>query len=258
MGALQSLRFYLRSKTNSIWRYALSETLQALLAWIPSVVGVGARAVAYKLFLRSEGLPAIEDHVRLCRPEDISLGAGVYIDHGVYLHGAPGGLRIGSHSWIMNGCRLHVFNYRNIPHAGIRIGNHTFVGEGSVMRGQGGITIGDHVLFGPRVQVLAVNHVFADTTRPIMDQGITAVGITIEDGSWIGAGAIVLDGVTIGKGACIGAGAVVTTSVPPYSLAVGVPARVIRDLQKDPLPQPASQVYFGGMEELSSNPSQRP
>ena len=99
----------------------------------------------------------------------------------------------------MSGCRLHVFNFRNIPHAGIRIGRHTFLGEETLMRGQGGITIGDRVLFGPRVQVLAVNHVMSDPDRPIMDQGITAVGIRIEDGAWIGAGAIVLDGVTIGK-----------------------------------------------------------
>lgn len=250
MKILHAARFYLRSKTSSLWRYVLSETLQGLLAWIPGLVGIGLRGVLYKLVLRADGLPAIEDHVRINRPEDISLGRQVYLDHGVYLHGAPGGLRIGDHSWIMNGCRLHVFNYRGIAQAGITIGAHTFVGEGSIMRGQGGITIGDHVLFGPRVQVLAVNHVFTDPTRPIMAQGITAVGIRIEDGCWIGAGAIVLDGVTIGRGSCIGAGAVVTRSVPPHSLAVGTPAKVIRDLVQDPLPAPESPVYFGGLEDF--------
>ncbi len=76
--------------------------------------------------LRAEGLPAIEDHVRINRPEDIVLGRGVYLDHGVYLHGAPGGLEIGEKSWIMTGCRLHVFNYRGIEHAGIRIGRRRF------------------------------------------------------------------------------------------------------------------------------------
>lgn len=248
MKATDALRFYLRSKTSSLWRYAISETLQALLAWIPGVPGIGLRGVAYKLVLKSTGLPAIEDHVRINRPEDITLGRSVYLDHGVYLHGAPGGLHIGDFSWIMNGCRLHVFNYRGIGHAGIRIGSRTFVGEGTIMRGQGGITIGDHVLFAPRVQVLAVNHVFTDSTRPIMEQGITAEGIHIEDGCWIGAGAIILDGVTIGKGSCIGAGAVVTRSVPPHSLAVGTPARVIRDLLKDPLEKPTSEIYYGGLE----------
>ena len=250
VSAIRALRFYLRAKTTSVWRYALSEALQGLLGWIPSVVGVGVRGVAYKSFLVAEGLPAIEDHVRLHRTEDIRLGRGVYLDHGVYLHGGAGGLRIGAGAWIMAGCRLQVFNFRGIEQAGIRIGQRTFVGEGTIMRGQGGITIGDQVLFGPRVQVLAVNHVFADPARPIMEQGITATGIRIDDGCWIGAGAIILDGVTIGRHACIGAGAVVTASVPAHSLAVGVPARVVRDLQGEPLDPPTGPVYSGGMEEL--------
>src|SRR5262245_17470312 len=230
MTAGNALKFYLRGKSSSVWRYVLSETLQGFLGWVPGLLGIAARAVMYKLIVRSDGLPAIEDHVRINRPEDVSLGAGVYIDHGVYLHGGKGGLHIGAGSWVMNGCRLHVFNFRDLPQAGIRLGRRTFVGEGSVMRGQGGIVVGDNVLFGPRTQVLAVDHVFADVTRPIMDQGITARGIVIEDDCWIGAGAIVLDGVTIGRGTCVGAGAVVTKTLPAHSLAVGVPARVIRDL----------------------------
>lgn len=250
MKTFDAVGFYLRSKTRSLARYALSETLQALVGWVPGLVGIGLRGVLYKAVLRSDGLAAIEDHVRLNRPEDIRLGRGVYLDHGVYLHGAPGGLEIGDRSWIMNGCRLHVFNYRAIAQAGIRIGRRTFIGEGTIIRGQGGVSIGDNVLFGPRVMVLAVNHVFTDTTRPIMDQGITATGIRIDDDCWIGAGAIVLDGVTIGRGACIGAGAVVTQSIPAHALAVGSPARVIRDLATEPTPPPAGPVYYGGLEQL--------
>jgi acetyltransferase-like isoleucine patch superfamily enzyme len=250
MALTDALRFYLRGKTRSLPRYVLSESLQALLGWVPGLPGIALRAVLYKLVLAAEGLPAIEDHVRLCRPEDIHLGRSVYVDHGAYLHGGTGGLRIGDGSWIMNGCRLHVFNFRDLPQSGISLGSRTFVGEGSVMRGQGGIRVGNNVLFGPRTQVLAVDHVFADPRQPIMDQGITAQGIVIEDNCWIGAGAIVLDGVTVGTGSCVGAGAVVTRSIPPHSLAVGCPARVIRDLLHDPLPAPAVEVFRGGMELL--------
>jgi acetyltransferase-like isoleucine patch superfamily enzyme len=252
MKPLQSLGFYLRNKSSSPWHYVASETLQALIGWIPGIVGVGLRALAYRLFLKSSGLPAIEDHVRINRSEDIRLGNGVYIDHGVYLHGGTGGLEIGDGSWVMSGCRLHVFNFRGIAHGGIRLGRRTFLGEETLMRGQGGITVGDDVLFAPRAQVLAVNHVMIDPDKPIMAQGITAVGITIEDGCWIGAGAIVLDGVTIGRGSCVGAGSVVTRSIPAHSLAVGVPARVIRNLLTDPLPPPSTPVYRGGMDELTS------
>ena len=176
MSATQELRFYLHSKSTSLWHYVASETLQALLGWIPGVVGIGLRAVAYKLVLKAQGFPAIEDHVRFVRTEDIRLGRSVYIDHGVYLHGGQGGLEIGDGSWVMAGCRLHVFNFRGIAHAGIRIGRRTFLGEETLMRGQGGITVGDNVLFAPRVQVLAVDHVMTDPSKPIMDQGITAAG----------------------------------------------------------------------------------
>jgi len=247
---LEVVRFYLRGKSSSLWRYVLSETLQALVGWIPSIVGVGIRAIAYKAVVHADGFPAIEDHVRISRPEDIWFGDRVYVDHGVYLHGGSGGLRIGAGSWIMNGCRLHVFNFRDMPQAGIRLGARTFVGEGTIMRGQGGISVGDNVLFGPATKILAVNHIFTNPNAPIMDQGITGEGITIEDNCWIGAGAIVLDGVTIGRGSCIGAGSVVTGSIPPHSLAVGTPARVVRDLLRQPLAKPEIKIFRGGMEQL--------
>lgn len=248
---LRELGFYLRSRTRSPWHYVAGETLQGLLAWIPGLPGVAARGVAYKAFLRSTGVPAIEDHVRLIRPEDLTLGARVFLDHGVYLHAGQGGIVLEDDCRLMAGCRFHVFNYRGLPHAGIRIGKRTFVGEETLMRGQGGIVVGDDVLFGPRVQVLAVNHVMSDPTRPIMDQGITAQGIRIGDGSWIGAGAIILDGVTVGKGACIGAGAVVNADVPDHALAVGVPARVVRDMKANPPPLPTVPIHRGGMDDLN-------
>jgi len=52
------------------------------------------------------------------------------------------------------------------------------------MRGQGGIVVGDNVLFGPRTQVLAVDHVFTDPEKPIMDQGITAQGMALSTQVW--------------------------------------------------------------------------
>jgi acetyltransferase-like isoleucine patch superfamily enzyme len=250
VSAFGALAFYLKSKTRSPWHYCTGEFLQGLLGWIPGIIGIGLRAFFYKSFLKTSGLVAIEDHVRIVRPEDVRLGRHAYLDCGVYLHGGAGGLELGDDSWLMNGCRLHVFNFRGLKQAGIRIGRRTFVGEGTIMRGQGGIVIGDNVLFGPRVMVMAVNHVFRDIDRPVMDQGITAQGIRIEDNAWIGAGAIVLDGVTIGRGACIGAGAVVVDSIPAHALAVGVPARVVRDLTRDPLPDSDLPIYHGGMETI--------
>ena len=250
---IRELGFYLKQRSRSPWHYIVGETLQGLLGRMPSLIGIGLRGVLYKLFLKSSGVPAIEDHVRMIRPEDITLGAKVYLDHGVYLHGGLGGIAIGDESWLMSGCRLHVFNFRNIPHAGIRIGRHTFLGEETLMRAQGGsrLAIACCSVRGSRCWP---SPVMSDPDRPIMDQGITAVGIRIEDGAWIGAGAIVLDGVTIGRNACVGAGAVVTSDIPANALAVGAPARVIRDMRATPPPLPTVPIaYFGGMDDLGGN-----
>jgi acetyltransferase-like isoleucine patch superfamily enzyme len=75
--------------------------------------------------------------------------------------------------------------------------------------------------------IYANNHNFADLTRPMNSQGVTSKGIVIENDCWLGTGVKVLDGVRIGRGSIIGAGAVVTKDIPPYSIAVGVPAKVI-------------------------------
>jgi len=64
---------------------------------------------------------------------------------------------------------------------------------------------------------------------PIINQGIISKGIKIEDDVWIGSNSTVLDGVTIGRGSVIGAGSVVTQDIPPFSVALGVPAKLIKE-----------------------------
>ena len=120
------------------------------------------------------------------------------------------------------------------------------------MRGQGGIRIGDGVYTGPMVQILAVNHIYDNPNIPIREQGITAQGIVIEDDVWIGASAVILDGVTIGRGSVIGAGAVVTQDIPPYSLAVGSPAKPIKDRRQITANHRNTEIYFGELERFRS------
>ena len=229
------LQLYISRQARSPGRYVLEQLLQALLGGVPSLIGVGLRALAYRAMLHADGIAAIEDGVRIRFANNVRLGRGVYLDHGVYLHACPAGITIGADSFVMKNAILHVYNFRDLPHAGITIGARALIGEGCVLRGQGGIAIGDDVYLGPLVQILAVNHVFNDTTRPISHQGITAQGIVVEQGAWIGAGAILLDGVHIGRNAVVGAGAVVSRDVPAYTLVAGNPARVVRDLRTEPL-----------------------
>lgn len=234
---------YLRRQADGLGRYLWEQTLQALVGWVPTLVGIGLRALLYRLMLRMDGLAAIEAGVRLRFANHIRLGNRAYLDQGVYIHACPNGVEIGPGTLVMHGAILHVYNFRGIPHSGIRIGCDSLLGEYTVIRGQGGVTIGDRVYTSPLVQIVAVNHVFDDPQRPFVEQGITAEGIVIEDDVWIGSGAVITDGVRVGRGAVVAAGAVVTRDVPPHTVVGGVPARVIREIDGQSVRKQESRVY---------------
>lgn len=221
---------YLQRQADGLGRYLLEQGAQTLLGWVPSVVGIALRAVAYRAILHMQGVAAIERGVRLRFASQVRLGPGSYLDEGVYLHACPQGIEIGAGSLVMHGAILHTYNFRHLPHAYIRIGRDSLIGEYNVIRGQGGVTIGDRVYTSPLVQIMAVNHVFDDPHAPFVTQGLTAEGIVIEDDVWIGSGAVITDGVRIGQGAVIAAGAVVTHDVAPHTVVGGVPARVLRQI----------------------------
>jgi acetyltransferase-like isoleucine patch superfamily enzyme len=240
---LQSVRLYLDRQASSVFRYILEQLLYFLFGWIPTIIGVGIRALFYRLILRMDGAAAIESRVRLRFADHIRLGHGVYLDEGVYLHACPRGIEIGPGTIVMHGAVLHVYNFRNMPHSGIKIGRDSLIGEYSVIRGQGGVQIGDRVYTSPFTQIIAVNHVFDDPSRPFVEQGITAEGIVIEDDVWLGAGAIITDGVRVGKGAVVAAGAVVTKDVLPHTVVGGVPAKPIKAIDGVQPPQPERAIY---------------
>ncbi len=225
-----SLRLYLSRQADSLGRYVWEQAWQALIGWVPTVIGIALRAALYRLILKMDGLVAIENNVRLRFASRIRLGKGSYLDQGVYIHACPNGVEIGEGTYVMHGSVLHVYNFRRLPNSGIWIGKHSLIGEMNVIRGQGGVHIGDRVYTSPLCQIIAVNHVFDDPERPFVEQGITAEGIVIEDDVWIGSGAVILDGVRVGKGAVVAAGAVVTKDVPPHVVVGGVPARVIKEI----------------------------
>ncbi|HMR98076.1 MAG TPA: acyltransferase [Anaerolineales bacterium] len=227
---IANIRLYLSRQASSIFRYFYEQFFLVLLGWVPTIVGIAIRSVLYKLILRMDGFAAIENNVRLRFADHIKLGNGSYLDHGTYLHACPNGIEIGERSIVMHGAILHVYNFRGMPNSGIKIGRDSLIGEYSIIRGQGGVTIGDRVYTSPFTQIISVNHIFDDPNRPFVEQGITAEGIVIEDDVWLGAGSIVTDGVRVGKGAVVAAGAVVTQDVPPHTVVGGVPAKVLREI----------------------------
>ena len=123
----------------------------------------------------------------------------------------------------------------------ISIGEHTFVGNNTILASATSITVGSDVLISSGCRILDHNsHAVAwqhrkDDVREWYAgrkdwMHVPTAAIRIEDKAWIGLNVILLKGVTVGEGAVIGAGAVVTKSVPPYCVAAGNPARVLREL----------------------------
>ncbi|WP_119066655.1 sugar O-acetyltransferase [Rubrobacter indicoceani] len=110
----------------------------------------------------------------------------------------------------------------------LRIGDRTFVNFGFVALDVAAITIGSDVQIGTNVQLLTPTH--PTEPEPRRAKWEAALPVTIEDNVWLGGGAIVVPGVTVGENSVVGAGSVVTKNVPPNTLVVGSPARVVRSL----------------------------
>ncbi len=153
----------------------------------------------------------------------VTVEQSTYVAKSSVLELVQGGrIQIGGLSDILDGCMIRTYGGE------ILIGQRCNIQPYCVIYGNGGVSIGNGVLIGPHVAIIANNHTIDDVMRNIWEQDMKCRGIVIGDDVWIGAGVKVLDGVQIGRGAVIAAGAVVTRSVPEYTVVAGVPARFLR------------------------------
>lgn len=113
---------------------------------------------------------------------------------------------------------------------GIHLGKNFAVNRGSLIDGKGGVQIGDNVLIGPYVVIASSQHAYDNPDLPIILHLEDRAPVHIGNDVWIGAHAVILPGVTIGERVIVGAGAIVTRDIESHSVAVGVPAKVIRKL----------------------------
>ncbi len=143
-----------------------------------------------------------ETGVLVFHPEHIIIGNNVYVGHRTILKGY----------------------YQNT----LKIGNDVWIGQECFLHSGGGIVIEDKVGLGPRVMLLTIIHKEQGFTGPIIDAPQIGGQINIETGCDIGVGTIILPGVTIGKYSQIGAGSVITKNIPSFSVAAGVPAKILR------------------------------
>ncbi len=125
-------------------------------------------------------------------------------------------------------CEIHPYAILMTYGGDIHIGDNCSVNPYSVIYGHGGVRVGNGVRIATHVVIVPANHVPGTDEVPLHRSGITARGIVIEDGVWLGAGCRILDGVTIGRNAVVAAGCVVTRTVPANATVGGVPARVLK------------------------------
>tara|TARA_B110000240_G_C13507193_1_gene456987 strand:+ start:3015 stop:3629 length:615 start_codon:yes stop_codon:yes gene_type:complete len=111
------------------------------------------------------------------------------------------------------------------------VGDRSKIGLSNTIIGP--VTIGNDIRLAQNITLSGLNHNYEDVSRPIHVQGVSVASITIEDGTWIGANAVVLAGVTIGKNCVIAAGSIVTKNIPSYSVAAGNPARVLKKYNQE-------------------------
>lgn len=204
------------------------EVLLTMAGGIPGAAGILLRQFLYRYLLK-----------RLAR--GVVIGRSVTFRH-------PHKISIGARTIIDDYC---VLSSMGSPTSEIVVGDNVFVGRNTVLKTRDGriaiedyadiganayigttqeIRIGRHALIAAYCYIGGTHHQMDDRETPIALQGIARKGgVVVGDNVWIGAGVIINDGVQIGRGAVIGAGSVVTKDVPPYCIAVGVPARVQRE-----------------------------
>lgn len=109
---------------------------------------------------------------------------------------------------------------------GIKLGKHVFINHACSFLDMGGITLEDHVLLAPKVNLITENHPIDPVTR----RGLICKPILIKRNAWVGAGVTILPGVTIGENSVVAAGAVVNKDVPDNTVVGGIPAKVIKSI----------------------------
>lgn len=209
------------------WSLIKYELIVLFSSWVPGALGLFLRSKLYPLLLGGVG-------------KNVSFGTNVVLRH-------PHKIFIGDNVVVDDNCLLDA---KGTDNKGITIGNGVFIGRNTILSCKNGdiflddnanmgfnceivsanvVKVGKNVLFAAYTYLICGDHDFDRVDIPISEQGRIARGIYVEENVWFGAGVKVLDGITIKNDSIIGTGSVVTKDIPEYSIAVGAPAKVIRN-----------------------------
>lgn len=160
-----------------------------------------------------------------CRGADIA--SDVWIGRGVEIRLAPGSTLKIDRNVVLNDYALVIIG----PGSSLEIGDSTYVGRYCEISSNADSRIGRRCAIAAFCAIIDTDHVYQDPRRPIAAQGAKSAAVHVEDDVWLGYRTTVLKGTRLGRHSVVGAGGVVTRDVPPLSVAVGVPARVIKTIE---------------------------
>lgn len=172
-------------------------------------------------FKKRGGLLFVGKHVTLLNKQDISVGKRVKFEDFSEIQGlSTHGVSFADDVTIGRNVEIRPSSYYGVGDIGfgLTMGKNSSIGPGGYVGCAGSILIGENVMIGPRVTIIAENHNFRSQAASIKSQGVTQQGIRIEDNVWIGADVTILDGVTIGSGSVIGAATLVNKDVARNSV----------------------------------------
>jgi acetyltransferase-like isoleucine patch superfamily enzyme len=204
------------------------ELLTLIFGSIPGALGLFLRKFFYRFMFKRVGRNVVFGRsITIRHPNKITIGNNVVVDDYAVLD-AKGSRenKIEIDDNVIIG-RSAVISCKN---GDLYIGENTNIAMNCFIQSGKEVRIGRNVLFAAFCYVIGGgDHSTERTDIPIIAQGQVVKGVTIEDNCWIGAGVNIQDGVVIGRDSIIGSGAVVTKDIPPYSIAVGVPAKIMKD-----------------------------
>lgn len=204
------------------------EVITSLFQSFPGALGILLRAKIYPILFKRCGKNTVFGrNITLRVTKRIALGNSNLVDDNAVLD-AKGHREL---TFITCGDEVEISRNTILSCKGkgsITIGNFVSIGRNVLISARESIKIGDNCSIGPYSCILASGHDWSDPETPILLQDREVGEIVIEDNVWIGAHVTVMDGVTIGAKSVIGVGSVVTHDIPPYRIAAGSPARVVR------------------------------
>lgn len=221
-------------KRNPKFKFASEVSNRVIFLLIRNNLITFIRGLKVIFNFRKPGIIFLEKGVKFFNLNRIQFGSMVKIGAYSYLSAnSKKGIKIGNNTSIGAFSRIIVATSFDNPGKHIIIGDNVGIGEYAYLGGAGGLEIGDECIIGQYLSCHPENHNFDNSSIAIRHQGVTRKGIKVGSNCWIGSKVTILDGVSIGNNCVIAAGAVVTKNFPSDVVIGGVPAKIIKTINKN-------------------------